>query len=124
MNIDPHAIFISVSVAMDPETGNLLGVDNDVTSFLCECLQCGSFYLRINMDNDFEYYSLKKQRIIGGLWELMQGTATFRVGFYGVPQGVLPLTSYTGFAYLSEQGFSIGYPRPVVSLFNAVKVFE
>lgn len=111
-------------MAKDPETGNLLGVDNDLTSLLCEGLQCGSFHLRISQDNDFDYYLPDEQRWTGGIGEVIDGTATFRVGFYRPPAEAHYATSYTGFAYLIEHGFSIGYPRPAVSLFNVIKPFE
>lgn len=105
-------------------TGSLLGVDNDVASFLCEGLQCGSFLLRNPLDGNYDIYISDKQKWIGGIAELIAGTSTFKVGFLTPPPLAFSDTSFTGFAYQIEEGFSTGYPLPIASLFNVMKPFE
>lgn len=99
-------------------------MDNDLSAFLCEGLQCESFLLRINTDNDFDYYLEEEQRWIGGLGEVIKGTATFKVGFYTPSVEGYHVTSYSTHAYFNEIGFSISYPAPDVSIFNVVRIFE
>lgn len=115
------------SVARDPETGNIIGTDNDVTSFLCDGLECGSFHLRYSMNFEGEYYYEDEKKWSGAIGEVINETATFRIAIYFPPRNAdhdYAETSYTSFIYVNEEGFSIGYPAPKFSNFDIVMAFE
>lgn len=100
-------------------------MDNDLTSMLCEGLQCKAFTLGKPKDRKFDSYEPNEQKWRGGTGDIIDGTATFKVGFTIPPRQAYLDTSITSsYSYFIERGFGIGYPRPIVSLFNIVKPYE
>lgn len=110
-------------VEKDPETGNLLGVDNDITDLLCRSLQCQSYTLRVTEGNKFDYFSAREKKWKGRTGELLEGKADFSMGFSTAPHKAHLKLSITGYTYFNEAGFTTGHPRFVTSLFNVVRPF-
>lgn len=121
---DPNNPTKRVRVAeKDPETGNLLGVDNDITSLLCQSLQCDSYTLRVTEGNIFDHYSAKDGKWKGRTGELLEGKVDFAIGFSPAPRQAYMQLSITGYCYFNDVSFSTGHPKYVTSLFNVIKPF-
>lgn len=106
--------------------GNFIGINNDFTNFLCEGLQCDSFRQRADSHFGSDFYSEKRQKWIGHVGDLTDGTADFTVSILGPRLGspAFSLVSMTGYLYFQEEVIMTGYPKRIVSLFNIVKPFK
>lgn len=93
-------------VEKDPKTGNLLGVDNEISSLLCQGLQCESYSLSVPSSNRFDQYSAKDKKRKGRTGELLAGKADFALGFPTAPRQAymrLSITGYSNNVYCSFQ---------------------
>lgn len=107
----------------EPETGNIQGVDNDITWILCQSLQVKDYRIEVTAGNSFDYYSKKQQKWMGRTGELLDGNVDFTVGFPPAGRTAFMLLSITGYYFYNEVGHSTGHPQFVTSLFNVIRPF-